>query len=510
MLLSNRAAGPLYRPPTDGEALRRENERLRQQVEQLRQQLKELADQQSERLANKEQELADAEKKIADLERQLALRLQNSTTSSKPPSSDGLAGKPRERGRPKKSKRKPGGQPGHAGACRPLAPPERVDEVRPILPIQCRHCGHALPQTLEHAETDGSPRLHQVTELPPIQAHIIEYQCHGVICPECGDTTRAAIPEEASGQFGPQLTALIAYLTVVCRMPRRVVEALLKQALQIEISLGSTQKCWEEASQSVATPCQELQQNLKTEPVLNADETGWRTNGSKRYLWVFVAAQYIVYTVAPTRSGQVLIDMLGSVFEGILCSDRFSAYLKYHPGRAQFCWAHLKRTLLGVMELTKNNEVEQFCRDALAEHAKLFRLWHKFRDDLIDRRQLILRSIPIQKRLFALGLRHLDSSHRDVRNLAAALFDHIERLFAFVDYEAVEPTNNSAERALRTAVQWRKTSFGNRSVGGELATARLLTVTETCDLQKINILAYLSAAITSHRRGQTPVSLLHR
>ncbi len=162
------------------------------------------------------------------------------------------------------------------------------------------------------------------------------------------------------------------------------------------------------------------------------------------------------------------------------------------------------------MELTKSSDVERFCRDALAEHAKLFRLWHKFRDGRIDRRQLVVRSIPVQKRLFALGERHLDSSHRDVRNLAAALFEHIDRLFAFVDYEGVEPTNNSAERALRTGVQWRKTSFGNRSANGELATARLLTVAETCDLQKLNILVYLSAAIACHRRRQTPASLLPR
>ena len=58
------------------------------------------------------------------------------------------------------------------------------------------------------------------------------------------------MPEEATGHFGPQLTALIANLTVVCRMPRRVVEALLEQVLGIDISLGSTQKCWEEASQA--------------------------------------------------------------------------------------------------------------------------------------------------------------------------------------------------------------------------------------------------------------------
>jgi len=296
----------------------------------------------------------------------------------------------------------------------------------------------------------------------------------------------------------------------VCRMPRRVVEALLGQVLRIEISLGSTQKCWEEASQAVAAPCKELEQHLKNEPVLNIDETGWRTNGDKRYLWAFVAAQYVVYTVAATRGSEVLVRLLGAVFQGVLCSDRFSAYLKYHSGKAQFCWAHLKRNLLGIVEFTKSSAVERFCRDALAEHAKLFRLWHKFRGGRIDRRQLLWCSLPIQKRIFALAERHLDSRNREVRNLAAALFEHNERLFSFVEYEGVEPTNNSAERALRTGVQWRKICFGNRSANGEIATARLLTVSETCDLQRLNTLAYLSAAIAGHRRQQSVASLLPR
>lgn len=488
------------------EKLRQENERLRHENERLRQKLSK----QAQKLAKEQQRIVDAEKQIADLQRQLGLKQQNSTTSSKPPSSDGLAGKQRERCRRKKSKRKVGGQPGHPGAHRHLVPPERVDEIRPVLPCQCRSCGHALPQLVEEAKTDGTLRRHQVTELPPIQAHIIEYQCPGVVCPECGKSTKAAIPEEASGDFGPELTALIVYMTVVCRMPRRVVERLLEHALGIEISLGSTQKCWEEASEAVAAPCKELEQKLKDEPVINADETGWRTNGNKRYLWVFLAAQYVVYTIETTRSSAVLIRLLGAVFQGILCSDRFSAYLKYHKGRAQFCWAHLKRNILGVLELTKDNEVEQFCRDALAQHARLFRLWHKFRDGKIDRSQLNLRSIPIEKRLFALGERHLDSSNRDVQNLAAVMFEHIPRLFLFVQEEGVEPTNNGPERQLRPLVQARKVSFGNRSADGELATARLFTVAETCRLQGRDVLAYLSAAITSHRRRQQPASLLPR
>ena len=486
--------------------LEREIERLRRELADKDQQIR----RQAEEIAQQQQQIADAEKQIADLERQLALRKQNSTSSSKPPSSDGLAGEPRQRGRRKKSRRKAGGQPGHRGAHRPLVPAERVDEVRSVLPEQCQHCGHSLPAQIDQVQTTGAVQRHQVTEMPPIQARIIEYQCHRVICPECGESTRATVPEEATGHFGPQLTALIAYLTVVCRQPRRVVEALLAQVLGIEISLGSTQKCWEEASQAVAAPCQELEQQLKDELVLNVDETGWRTNGDKRFLWAFVAVRYVVYTVAPTRGSEVLIRLLGAVFQGVLCSDRFSAYLKYHSGKAQFCWAHLKRNLLGIVEFTKSSAVERFCRDALAEHARLFRLWHKFRSGQIARGQLLLRSIPIQKRIFALAERHLDSPHREVRNLARALFEHNERLFTFVEQEGVEPTNNSAERALRTGVQWRKICFGNRSANGELATARLLTVAETCDLQRLNILAYLSAAIACHRSRQQAASLLPR
>jgi transposase len=486
--------------------LERENERLKKRIEDLEREITK----RDQRIDKAEKQIEDAEKQIADLERQLAVRRQNSTNSSRPPSSDGLAGEPRKRGRRKKSRRKPGGQEGHPGAHRPLAPPEKVAEFHDVLPAQCGNCHRPLPQQLEQVQTVGEVQRHQVTELPPIEAKVIEYRCHRVRCPDCGESTRAAVPPEARPQSGSQLTALIAYLTVVCRMPRRVAQTLLEQVLKTPISLGSTQKSWEEASEAVATPCEELEGQLKDEPVLNVDETGWRTNGDKRYLWAFVAAGFVVYTLAKTRGSALLIRVLGAVFSGILCSDRGSAYLKYHKGTAQFCWAHLKRNILGILDLAKTSATERFCRDALALHARLFRLWHKFRGGQIDRSQLVLRSIPLQKRFFALAERHLDSPDRQVQNLATAMFDHCQRLFAFLEFENVDPTNNSAERALRTGVQWRKVCFGTRSDEGERATTRLLTVTETCDKQQRNSLLYLTEAITCHRRHQPAPSLLKR
>jgi transposase len=185
----------------------------------------------------------------------------------------------------------------------------------------------------------GDPRRHQVTELPAIAAHITEYRCHRRQCPACGTTTLAPLPNELVSQFGPQLTALIAYLTVVCRLPRLVVQRLLEGALQIPISVGSTQKAWEEASAAVAAPYQELQDALPRQPVLNGDETGHRTNGAKRWLWTLVAPTFVFYTIATSRGADVLQRLLGAAFPGILGSDRLPAYLSYAAAQRQFCWS---------------------------------------------------------------------------------------------------------------------------------------------------------------------------
>jgi transposase len=471
-----------------------EVERLREENERLRQQLEEQA------------------KRIADLERQLALKQQNSTITSKPPSSDGLAGQPRARGRRVKSRRKAGGQAGHPGRHRELVPVERVDAMVDLVPERCRHCARRL-----HARHGvAAPRRHQVTELPPIAAHITEYRCHRRQCPDCGTITLAPLPDEHASQFGPQLTALIAYLTVVCRMPRLVVQRFLEGALQIPISLGSTQHAWEEASAAVAAPYAELDATLRHEAVLNVDETGHRTNAEKRWLWTFVARTFVVYRIAASRGSDVLKTVLGDTFAGILGSDRLPSYLTYVVGQRQFCWAHVTRNLLSALDLATTPAAKRFCREALALDRRLFRLWHRFRGDPgargspLTRAQFIAKALPIEKRLFALAERYLDAAHADVRNLAYAFFVHHQHFFTFVHEAGVAPTNNSAERALRTAVQWRKIMFGTRSEQGERAVERLLTVVRTCQLQELNVLAYLTAAIVAHRRRERAASLLRR
>lgn len=190
--------GPPQPSGPEWRKLEREKERLARDNEKLRQELIE----KERRLKEAREQIAEAEKQIEDLERKLALCQQNSTTSSKPPSSDGLAGEQRERGsRKKRSRRKPGGQPGHDGYWRGLEPASRVNSVVDVFPARCRHCEDRLAQGGRNVVAPGEPRRHQVTELPRSEAHITEYRCQRVVCSQCGKTTQAELPAEVRGHF---------------------------------------------------------------------------------------------------------------------------------------------------------------------------------------------------------------------------------------------------------------------------------------------------------------------
>jgi len=486
-----------------------DNERLRQQNQQLQRQVEES----QEELADKDKAIADRDKRIADLERQLAARKRNSTNSSKPPSSDGLAGQQRRRCSPrKKSGRKPGGQPGHMGHNRqPVENPDRVEEV---LPQQCKHCRTALPQAPEERQTAGEALRRQIVDLPEVIVPVVtEYQYPKLVCPGCQKGTRAALRPEHEHENGERLTAVISYLIGLRKMTRRDVSATMQDVFGVDISVGSVQKAWEETADAVEGPYTELEQALPSQPVLNCDETGSRTNGAKRWVWVLCSSWFVFYHIACSRGVEVLVQLLGKAFAGILCSDRCPTYLSYHKGLAQFCWAHLQRTLKGIGEFARTEDAAHFARDMLATVGRLFDLWYRFRGEagpgerLLSRDELIQQSIPIQKRICGLGAKFLDSEDREVRNLARAFYVHWDKLFTFIEQEGVEPTNNVSERALRLFVLIRKITYGNRSAKGEIALARILTVIQTCKLQQRPLLSYLLTAIHCHRRRQPAPSL---
>ncbi len=453
--------------------------------------------------------LLEYDEENKELKRKIAQLEKNSTNSSKPPSSDSPQDrKPRpdaENGDNRK-KRKPGGQPGHKGSHRKLTPVEEVDNLIHYYPEQCDNCGKALPQE-GSANEAGEPFRWQVSEIEPIKPFITEHQAHSTVC-DCGCETSATLPPEVlKSNFGPRLASIIAYLAAVLHVSRRGTREFCETLLGANIALGSVQNLLEDTSEALGPIDKELKDALQEESVINSDETGWRD----RWLWIFVASTFIYFKVGKSRSSKVLEDVLGEVYKGILCVDRWGAYTKYHKGLFQICWAHLKRDFRGILkvgEATQSQDAVLFAETMEKLRKKIMAIWYRFKKGEISRAELVKKSRPIRNAMKRSLQEYADSEERCVRTLADNLLKRFNDLFTFILHEGVEPTNNIAERGIRPAVQWRKICFGNRSDNGAVLTARLLTVTRTCWLQTRNSLEFLVEAITAHRSGKAVPSLI--
>lgn len=437
--------------------------------------------------------IAQLQERVRELEAQLK---QNSTNSSKPPSSDApwmvRLGK-----KPKGKKR--GGQPGHRGHHRMILPPERVDGVEHV-PAACEHCGHSLAG----AEEGRPVKVHQVVELPPIRAEVKEHRMACLRCPKCSKLTRAPLPAEVGGKhFGPRLTALAGLLAGHYRMSRRAVVDLLGRVLDVPApSLGSTEACTQETSAALESAYREAHAEVRSSGWAGVDETPWKLCGKKMWLWVGVAHRATVFHLGRHRGAEELRTFLGD-FGGIVSSDRWCAYQIYD--RRQLCWAHLPRNFrkLGL----RGGKAAEFAAKGEKVCDQVFERWRRFREGSLDREGLKREMAAVQASFRRLVERGAKSINQRVAGLCRNLLKLWPSLWTFLD-EPVELTNNAAERALRKAVLWRKGCFGNQSEAGLRYAERILSISATCQQQKVHPLDFVARSIAALRSGTPAPTLL--
>jgi transposase len=448
--------------------------------------------------------------------RDLKARLgQNSTNSSRPPSSDlpSVPRRPVTPGAPGRSPsgRRAGGQPGHTGHFRALVPQERVDVVVDHWPTCCIGCLTPLGAAPSAAQVDNADHAdhvpHQVTELPPLRAVVAEHRLHRLACPVCGATTRAALPADVpAGAFGPRLQATVATLSGRFRLSRREVGELCATVLEAPISVGSVATLCRATSMALAAPVAAAIATLPDAPVVNADETPWREGKARPWLWVAVTALVTVFQIASSRSAQVIKDLLGADYGGALGTDRYAGYAWLDVAFRQVCWAHLARDFRALVD--RGGPAAPVGTKALALVHDLFTAWHQFRTGTLDRAGLQAAVGQIDDALAA--LLHAGQGNPDppAAGLCRALLRLWPALWTFAEVAGVEPTNNAAERALRPAVLWRKGSFGTRSAAGARFVERLLTVSATCKQHGRSVFAYLTDVCAAAQRGEPAPSLL--
>ncbi|MEA5550938.1 IS66 family transposase [Anabaena cylindrica UHCC 0172] len=465
------------------------------------------------------QQIEQQEKKLAEVlsvQEQLLEKVnRTSVNSSSPPSSDplGFGKKPQKT----KSGKKRGGQPGHKGNSRDLYPIEECKEVKEHHPEECTNCGAAL------TGVDTNPYRHQRVEIPPINPIVIEHRLHQLTCNGCGTKTRAVLPEDVNPSgYGVRVVALVALLSGVYRHSQRMVKSAMQEVFGISISLASINKLRMEASNAVGSSVDEAKLYIQNANVVGADETsfnqrnidGLNPEQRKAWLWVAVTPLVTFFEIALTRCTQSAKNLLGENFSGILNSDRHGAYNWVDLERRQLCWAHLRREFIKISERTGVSA--ELGTALVKQQEKLFELWHRVRDGTLSRADFVELVEEIRSSIRA-TLQEADGyeiTSREKTPLAKTvrtcrqLLKVESAMWLFVTTVGVEPTNNAAERAIRPAVIWRRTSFGSQTQAGSIFVARMLTVVTTLKSQKRNVLEFMTQAVVAARDRKTAPSLL--
>jgi len=464
-----------------------------------------LEDSRDRRIAQLEAALAERDALIARLmariealEAQVARLTRNSTNSSKPPSSD-PPGVARQQRQPSGKKR--GGQPGHKPHQRKLLPPEQVNALVSLLPKECGTCGAKL------RGRDPEPLRHQVVEVPPITPFVTEYEQHALNCEDCGETTRAELPIGVPvGAFGPRLSAMLAICTAKYRLSKRAVRELFCDFLGVELSLGSVANIEQQVSAALAAPVAEAREYVRLAAAVNADETSWRENKKKAWLWVAATSWVTVFVLATSRGAKVAKEMLGEAFMGVLTTDRWVGYTWVDVARRQICWSHLIRDFQSWVD--GRGAGKRIGLAMLVEARRMFRWWHRVRDGTLSREQFAKRMRRVQVNVATHLTKASTCRTRRVRGMAKEMLKLESAFWTFIETPGVEPTNNFGERQIRHAVLWRKGCFGTDSAIGSRFVERMLTTIATLRQQQRSVLEFITTACAADLDAAAAPSLL--
>ena len=445
--------------------------------------------------------VAKLTERVKSLESQLAKARKDSSTSSKPPSSDIV--KPQNQKGPKKGKkRKRGGQPGHPRHDRPPFAPDQVTEFHDHFLEVCPNCSGKLEAA------DVAPRVIQQVEIQELPVRIDEHRGHASWCPYCQKIHYAPLPLEIkkAGLAGPRLTALIAYMKGACHASFSTIRKFFRDVVGIPISRGYLRKLVNKVSDSLEGAYEEILRVLTKEPRLNVDETGHKENGEKFWTWCFRAELYTVFKIDKSRGSDVLLQVLGKEFEGVLGCDYFSAYRKYMKDfniLVQFCLSHLIRDVKFLISLP-DKVTSNYGQRLINGLRKLFRVIHRRETMTEERFQAKLEKV--RDDFVAMAKRA--PPRIEAQNMAERFRKHGKAYFQFITTPGVEPTNNLAEQAIRFVVIDRRVTQGTRGVSGRTWCERIWTVIASCTQQGRSVFDFLYESIVALFTGTPSPSLI--
>jgi len=449
-----------------------------------------------------QKQIEELQQTVQKLHEELAEARKDSSTSSKPPSSD-IVKPPKPPDDPEQPKRKQGAQPGHPGHFRAPYSPEEVTDTIPHRLTQCPDCGQPLEDTFD------PPRIVQQIDLCPSTFTIEEHRSYTGRCPHCRKVFAAPLPRrvEKGGLLGPQLTALLAYLKGACHASFSTIRKFFRDVLQVPISRGCLSKAIDKVTAALEQPYDELLRLLPDEKYLNVDETGHKLNGEPWWTWCFRAELFVLYHIDAHRRADVLMKILGKEYAGVLGCDYLGSYRKYMRVcgvTLQFCLAHLIRDVKFLTTLP-NREEKAYGERLREDLRQLFQIIHE--KDKYSAKEFRRRLEAQREQILNHGMEGVPAGKHS-QAMAKRFRNHGKAYFTFITTPEIGPTNNLAEQAIRFVVIDRHITQGTRSEGGNHWCERIWTVIGTCAMTGQSVYEFLSQCVRASWEGTPLPSLL--
>lgn len=446
-------------------------------------------------------EVAALRAELLAIRAELAAAKKNSANSSKPPSSDIV--KPPRPTADKIGKRKRGAQPGHP---RHERMPFSVEEIHRTCDYRLAHCpdcgGKLRP-------SDSRPRVVQQVEIVATPIEVSEHRGHAGFCPCCQKIHYSEIPAPVreAGLVGPRLTALVAFLKGGCHCSFTTIRKFLRDVVGVTVSRGQLRKVCGKVGDSLDVAYHELLAAAPKQAVLNVDETGHKEYAQRMWTWCFRAATFTLFKIDPSRSSEVLVEVLGKEFEGVLGCDYFSAYRKYMDDfgvLVQFCLAHLLRDIRFLVEHPHRLNRAYGAR-LLKATRQVFHVIHRRQEHTAKSFAIALQDAGDELQAQAT---YRVPSTREAQNLAQRFEQHGESYLRFITTPRIEPTNNLAEQAIRFVVIDRLVTQGSRSEAGRRWLERIWSTMATCAQQGRSVFQFLVGTVQAHFHDRPTPSLL--
>ncbi len=447
--------------------------------------------------------LLEMDKGLRTLQRRIDRLSKNSTNSSKPPSSDIVKPPIRDQTASTTAKKKIGGQPGHPKYQRPMFP---LDDISTFYEYQlacCPDChGHLLPRP-------DQDRILQQIELIENPVQKIQHKAYAYWCAHCKTFHYADFPPPAvkAGLFKEHLSATVCFLKFVGAMSLSGIKKYCRDVLNIKVTKGYLAKVIRKGMLAIRPAYEELLKTLPDQRFLNIDETGHKENGKLFWTWIFRAPAFAAFVIDTSRGSQVLIDVLGKEFKGVLGCDYFSAYRKYMGDcniLLQFCLAHLIRDVKYLCD-RKDDTVAAHGAILLDAIKELFKTIHE-RDSMTPA-SFSAKLDACRQTIITLATTNVPDD-KDCRNMAKRFLKHGSAYFQFITTPGIDPTNNIAEQALRFVVMYRHVSQGTRSENGRKACECFWSVVATCAIQNRSAFTFIKDAFLAFFNGNPHPSLL--